>query len=233
MNTEIYDGVIQKPDIDELFDDTCLAHFGVKGMRWGVRHDKKSSGKSHKSIKERYLQKNKERMDARKAQGKDPTKRQYIIANKDKQYDKDYKRYRKHGYGIFRSAYYANRYNRFNTGVSYYKNVKKYGIGKAYAAEMGHALLRGIASTVGKLAIGTFTSVGMFMLFKGNMSWKDSKAYAKGNRRAVANFAMNKAVDLMKKVRKSQLARKNMKEFSKNVIKIAAKPVVDANWRYV
>ena len=30
---EYYDGVINKPDIDDIF----IEHFGVKGMKWGVR----------------------------------------------------------------------------------------------------------------------------------------------------------------------------------------------------
>ena len=33
----MYDGVILKPDLDDVFDDSCFAHYGVKGMHWGVR----------------------------------------------------------------------------------------------------------------------------------------------------------------------------------------------------
>lgn len=33
----MYDGVIEKPSIDDLFDESCFAHYGVQGMKWGVR----------------------------------------------------------------------------------------------------------------------------------------------------------------------------------------------------
>ena len=32
-----HDGITSKPDIDSLFDDSCIYHYGVKGMKWGVR----------------------------------------------------------------------------------------------------------------------------------------------------------------------------------------------------
>ena len=36
MNYDYYDNVITKPPLNE----ETLAHFGVKGMHWGVRKDK-------------------------------------------------------------------------------------------------------------------------------------------------------------------------------------------------
>ena len=38
MNTK-YDGIINKPDIDDIF----IAHYGVKGMKWRRRKAKKSN----------------------------------------------------------------------------------------------------------------------------------------------------------------------------------------------
>ena len=32
---ETYDGTIFKPDLDMLFEETCIKHYGRKGMKWG------------------------------------------------------------------------------------------------------------------------------------------------------------------------------------------------------
>ena len=55
----MYDGVILKPDLDDVFNDSCFAHYGVKGMHWGVRKAIDSIGGA---IKQRKSMKNVGRM---------------------------------------------------------------------------------------------------------------------------------------------------------------------------
>lgn len=43
-----YDGVIIKPDIDE-----ALAHYGVMGMKWGIRRDLRKNGSISKKTKKK------------------------------------------------------------------------------------------------------------------------------------------------------------------------------------
>lgn len=46
INGEVYDGVTFKPDLDD-----ALAHYGVMGMKWGIRKDLKKTGSISKKTK--------------------------------------------------------------------------------------------------------------------------------------------------------------------------------------
>lgn len=46
INGEVYDGVMLKPDLDD-----ALAHYGVMGMKWGIRKDLKKTGSISKKTK--------------------------------------------------------------------------------------------------------------------------------------------------------------------------------------
>ena len=100
INEQVYDGVIIKPDLDDL-----LEHHGVKGQKCGIRKQKQPSvmaaKKPVKSEKKeptafqkwaakearknvnRSIKRSKKRLDKRKAKGKEPiSKTQLAIMTK-------------------------------------------------------------------------------------------------------------------------------------------------------
>lgn len=97
INGEVYDGVTFKPDLDD-----ALAHYGVMGMKWGIRKDLKKTGSISK----------KTRGKINKAVNKASYRKTRRMLNKLEQLKADYTGEREH-----------SRRNSDNKGVS--KNNKK------------------------------------------------------------------------------------------------------------
>lgn len=203
----IYDGIIEKPSLDDII----IEHHGVKGMKWGVRHDPERSSRVGNHIRNKRLERKE--------------KRAYIRERRAYHYNK-YKM--KHP--ILTSSRYSNigwitakKMARFNADKDYYVNKKGHSRTKASAMAVGKSLLRKSLGIVGAISI--------FSLVNYAMADENTRKLYKGTNQAIKNYAANKTVDMLKKFRNSRLAKQKMKEFAKHSIKIGSKPVIDVAYK--